>query len=190
MGKEPEVKQPTIAEQMEYLSLRDNDATEVRIIGTKKKYKLRWLRYGQLEKLGRIILHKKKVDPPSEEGSDMDILDEVMEDGKLACKASAVYLLDGFLKLKLFYWIVWRWFYYVKEYSVTQLSEILSEGKKKIPLAQFYAVTMLLTEARDTLMMMTMREVEHILQEQNTERSSATANNSSGSSSQGTTSSE
>ena len=113
----------------------------------------------------------------------MDVLDEMIEDGRLACKTAAIFLLDGFFKMKLFYWFLWRWFYYVKEYSMMQLSEILIEGKKKVPLAQFFVITMSLTEAKDTLMMMTMREAERILREQNSEGSSQTGNSSNGSSS-------
>ena len=110
-----------------------------------------------------------------------------VEDAKLACKASAIYLLDGRFKLKFKYWFLWRWFYYIKEYSSIQLLEILEVGKKKIPLTQFFLITMSLTEARGTLMMMTTKEAERILREQSLAVNSQTESNSSGSSSQGTT---
>lgn len=184
--KEPKVEQPTLEQQREYKSLVDNDPTIVHLLGTKKTYKLRWLRNGQLEKLGRLIIHKKPVD--NDDAKPIDILEELLLDTRMACKVSAIYLLDGFLKLKFFYWFLWRWFYYVKEYTTIQLSEILEEGKKKIPLAQFFIITMSLTEARDTLMMMTMREAERILREQSSVHNSQTASNSNGSSSQGTSS--
>lgn len=183
--KEPKVEQPTIEQQREYLSLRDNTPTIVHIHGTNKKYKIRWLRNGQLEKLSRLLVHKQ---PTDNEDESLDVLDEIVEDAKLACKTSAIYLLDGFFKIK-FYWFLWRWFYYVKEYSAIQLAEILETGKKKIPLTQFFLLTMSLTEARDSLMMMTTREAEHILREQRLARNSSTENNSNGSSSQGTGSS-
>ena len=185
--KEPKVEQPTDAQQREYLSLRDNNPTIVHIDGSKKEYKVRWLRNSQLEKLSRLLVHKKDND--NEDSESIDVLDEIVDDAKLACKTAAIYLLDGFFKLK-FYWFLWRWFYYVKEYSAIQLMEILDVGKKKIPLTQFFLLTMSLTEARGTLMMMTTREAERILQEQRMERSSSTASNSSGSSSQDTTSSD
>ena len=183
--KEPKVEQPTEEQQREYLSLRDNNPTIVNIIGTKKQYKLRWLKNCQLEKLSRLLVHKKPTD--NEDGDTLDILEEIVEDAKLACKASAIYLLDGWFKLK-FYWILWRWFYYVKEYSAIQLMELLEVGKKKVPLTQFFLLTMCLTEVKGTLMMMTMKEAERILREQSMERSSSTGNNSNGSSSQGTSS--
>ena len=185
--KEPIIGQPTEEQQRTYLSLRDNDPTIVGIYGTKKKYKIRWLRNGQLDKLSRLLIHKKESDNDDEKK--VDLLDEVTQDAKLACKASAIYILDGWLKLKLFYWIVWRWFYYVREYREIQLAEILETGKKKIPLVQFYYITTSLTEARGTLMMMTTKEAERTLQEHATAGNSATASNSSGSSSRGTSSS-
>lgn len=185
--KEPKIEQPTEAMQREYASLRDNDPTVVSIVGTKKKRKIYWLRNGQLEKLGRLMIHKRPKD--NDDSENLSLLDEIKDDSKLACKASAIYLLNRWWKLWLLYAFLWRWFYYVKEYSAMQLSEILEEGKKKIPLTQFFIITMSLTEARDTLMMMTTREAERILREQSTARSSQTESNSSGSSSQGTSSS-
>jgi len=184
--KEPKIGQPTEEQQREYLSLRNNDPTIVGILNTKKKYKIRWLRYGQLEKLGRLIVHKKDVD---NEDNEMSLLDEIIDDAKLACKAAAIYILNRRLPLMLKYWFLWRWFYYVKEYNAIQLAEILEEGKKKIPLTQFFLITMSLTEAKDTLMMMTTKEAERILREQSLAVNSQTESNSSGSSSPGTTSS-
>lgn len=186
-SREPKIDQPTDAQQREYLSLRDNDPTIVSIAGTKKKYKIRWLKNCQIEKLSRLLVHKKDTD--NEDADTIGILDEIIDDAKLACKTSAIYILDGFFKLK-FYWFLWRWFYYVKQYSPMQLLELLEAGKKKIPLTQFFLLTMSLTEARGTLMMMTTREAERILREQSTARSSSTASSSSGSSSPATTSSD
>ena len=185
--KEPKIEQPSSEAQKQYASLVANDATVVSILGTNKKYKLRWLRNSQLEKLGRLMLHKAATD---EKDHELSVLEETTEDAKIACKAAAIYVTNGgWLRLKLFYGILWRWFYYVKEYSAMQLAEILEVGKKKIPLTQFFLITMSLTEAKDTLMMMRMEEAERILREQSGERSSATGRNSNGSSSQGTSSS-
>ena len=51
-----------------------------------------------------------------------------------------------------------------------QLRGILSEGKKKIPQMQYYAVTTLLIGARATLMTMRAKEVEAFLRAQDTEQ--------------------
>lgn len=164
MAKEPKIEQPTQDEQKEYVSLRDNDATIVPILGTNKKYKLRWMKNGQIWKLSRVIL---RVDGKvgEEKGN---VMEQVLADNKLACKVAAIYLLDGWLKMKLLYWLAWRWFYYVKDYGADQLHPLLEEGKKKVPLMQFLGATMSLIGARDTLMQMRTEEAERILQELST----------------------
>lgn len=163
MEKEPKVEQPSLEAQRIYASVRDNDATIVNIAGTKKKYKIRWLKNGQIEKLSRLLIRKGETD--DKDGKNDDALDAVLNDSKLACKAAAIYILDGYWKIKFRYWFLWRWFYYIKEYSNDQLKDILEEGKKKVPLAQFLMTTMCLTGAKATLMTMRTEEAERTLRE-------------------------
>ena len=163
MEKEPKVEQPSVESQRTYASLRDNDATVVSILGTKKKYRIRWLKNGQIDRLSRLLIRKGKTD--NEDGSKDSPIDAIIEDSKLACKAAAIYILDGYWKLKFRYWYLWRWFYYVRQYDNVQLQEILEEGKKKVPLTPFLLTTMSLTGARVTLMNMRTEEAERTLQE-------------------------
>lgn len=188
--KEPQIAQPTEQEQREYVSLRDNDPTEVQIEGTKKKYKIYWLKNHQLVKLSRLLIKKRQTDDKDEQDTkDEDVLGEVIEDSKVASKAAAIIVLQGLVKMKLNYWWLWRWFYYVKQYSCAQLQPILNEGKKKVPLLQFYTATMSLTEVRGTLMNMTMREAERTLRALHSAQDSQTENSSSGSTKADTSSS-
>ena len=161
MKKEPKIEQPSVESQRTYASIRDNDATVVSVLGTKKKYKLRWLKNGQIDKLSRLLIRKSDTDDA--DGTRDNALDAVLDDSKLACKAAAIYILDGYWKLKFRYWYLWRWFYYIRQYDNGQLQELLEEGKKKVPLAQFLVTTMLLTRARATLMNMRTEEAERIL---------------------------
>lgn len=179
--EEQKLEQPSLDIQKLYLSLISNDAEEVGVLRTKKKYKIRWLKNGQLEKLSRLLLHKKDVDKESETTTGIDALDEFLEDAKLACKAAAIIILDGYWKLKFRYWFLWRWFYYIRQYDNIQLDPILQMGKKKVPHIQFYRTIMSLTEAKDTLMRMRAKEVETILREQSTEQPSQTGSNDNGS---------
>ena len=98
MEKEPNVEQPSVESQRTYASLRDNDATVVSILGTKKKYRIRWLKNGQIDRLSRLLIRKGKTD--NEDGTKDSPLDAIIEDSKLACKAAAIYILDGYWKLK------------------------------------------------------------------------------------------
>ena len=62
MEKEPKVEQPSVESQRTYASLRDNDATVVSILGTKKKYRIRWLKNGQIDRLSRLLIRKGETD--------------------------------------------------------------------------------------------------------------------------------
>ena len=163
MEKEPKIEQPSIDSQRTYTSIRDNDATVVSILGTKKKYKIRWLKNGQTDKLSRLLIRKGDTD--NEDGTKDNALDAILEDSKLACKAAAIYILDGYWKIRFRYWYLWRWFYYIRQYDNVQLQELLDEGKKKVPLIPFLATTMSLTAAKATLMNMRTEEAERTLQE-------------------------
>jgi len=163
MGKEPKIEQPSVKSQRNYASIRDNDATIVTILGTKKKYKIRWLKHGQVDKLSNLLIRKGSTD--EKDGTQDEPIDAIQLDGKLACKAAAIYILDGYWKLKFRYWFLWRWFYYIRQYDDVQLQELLDEGKKKIPLTQFLMITMSLTGARATAMNMRTEEAERILRE-------------------------
>ena len=179
MEKEPKVEQPSVESQRDYVSLRDNDATIVPVLGTKKKYKIRWLKNGQINKLSRLLIRKSDTD--DKDGQNDSPLDAVLDDTKLACKAAAIYILDGYWKLKFRYWFLWRWFYYIRQYDNDQLQPILDTGKKKVPLTQFLLTTMSLTEARVTLISMRTEEVERILQERATVQQEGTEKPASGS---------
>ena len=172
MAREPKIEQPGIKAQRTYASIRDNDATIVSIPGTKKKYKIRWLKNGQIDRLSRLLI--RKADTDDKDGENDNALDQILEDNKLACKAAAIYILDGFWKLKFRYWFLWRWFYYFRQYDNSQLQGILDEGKKKVPLTQFLMSTMSLTGARATLMTMRTEEAERTLQELATAQREAT----------------
>lgn len=179
MEKEPKVEQPSVGSQREYVSLRDNDATVVSVLGTKKKYKIRWLKNGQIDRLSRLLIRKGDTD--DKDGQNDSALDAITEDSKLACKAAAIYILDGYWKLKFRYWFLWRWFYYIRQYDNVQLQELLDEGKKKVPLMPFLLVTMSLTGVKATLMNMRTEEAERTLRELATEQQQATEKQDNGS---------
>lgn len=177
MAKEPIIEQPSIEAQLLYQSIANNDADEVEILRTRKKYKIRWLKNGQLVKLGRLLLHNKSEIGDKTTGN--AALDEIIEDSKLACKAAAIYTLDGYWKIKFRYWFRWRWFYYVRQYDNIQLADLLETGKKKVPLIQFYKTITLMTEAKGMLMNMRVQEAEAILLGHNTAQRTQTESNSS-----------
>ena len=160
--KEPNIEQPSVESQREYASIVDNTPTVVHVLHTRKKYKIRWLKNGQIERLSRLLIRKGATD--NEDGRNDSPLDAIKTDSKIACKAAAVIVLDGYWKLKFRYWYLWRWYYYIRQYDNIQLQAILDEGKKKVPLMQFLMTITSLTGARATLMNMRMEEAERTLQ--------------------------
>ena len=193
MGKrreDPIVEQPTLGMQRQIKSLTDNTPTEITIPRTKKKYLVRWLKYGQVAKLSRLLIHKNNKDNEDDVNEVIAGSEMVITDSKLACKAAAIYVLNGFWVLHLKYWFLWRWFYYIRQYDNVQLQPILNEGKKKVPLMQFFGTTTSLIGVRDTLLQMTTMEAERILQGLNSEQPSQEQNTESFSSEQDTSSSD
>ncbi len=141
------VKQPSKEAQDELNSIIENlpDYAKIR----NKTYKIKWLHAGTVRKINQIIL---------KEGND----------AVANYQTAACIILNGFLKIKLIYPFLWRWFYYVKQYSEADLTEVLAIGKKKIPLQSYFVNTILMTDMRDTMMMMNKKEVYSIRQGQDT----------------------
>ncbi len=129
----------------------------VEIPRTKKKYRVGTLQNSQLDALAKLLIGK--------DGQDSSAMDEVLQDSKLACKAAAIYVTRGYFKLKLKYWFLWRWFYYIKQYDNTQLQPILSAGVGSTPYIDFLKTMSLLSNQRTTQMRMTAREAEIIMRE-------------------------
>lgn len=141
-------KQTTPDEKAEetYLGIVE-DTPECVTIG-KRKVKVRALRYGATDKLSHLIVKDK-------------------EEASLTAKCAAVIILNRLWKLRLFYWILWRWFFYVKEYNESDYSDVLETAKKKLEpqLTAYYRNIILLTAMRETKMAMTKQEVNRFRQE-------------------------
>jgi hypothetical protein len=90
-------------------------------------------------------------------------------DDKQSCMCAALMVLNSFWAIKLWYWLKWRWFYYVKQYNENGTYRVAwTLGKKKVPLDEYYTNTILLTALKDTSMMMKKTEVATTLQGLNT----------------------
>lgn len=151
MGK---IEEPTEEQEKELNDIIENGTSEVRIPGTKRKFKVRWLKAETTRKI-TSILH-----------NDTD-------DRKISCKVAAAIVLNDFWKMRALYWVAWRWFYYVRQYTEAQLLPVVMEGKKKVPQAAYYSLIMLAIGMRDTIMTMKKEEVQRFLQEHRGERPSA-----------------
>lgn len=155
------IEMPTIDDEKLLNDVIENSIDEVSIKYTKKKFKIGWIKKGTMRKISSVAL---------EEG----------DDDTLSAKTAALIILNNYWKIKLFYPILWRWFFYIKEYSDEQLSEIISVGKKKVPYIAFLTNTILVTGMRDTIMTMTKKEAERIRQGLHTEKQEPLEKNTDG----------
>lgn len=135
-------EQPDIEAQREYSSIIDNGTDEIEVRGS--KWLVGWLRNEAKRKITSILLDK--------------------EIGELTvpCRCAAAMRLNGYWKIRFFYWLLWRWYYYVKEYTDNELLPFVSLCKKKAEPFAYYAIITFLTEMKDTTAAMTREEVERI----------------------------
>ena len=67
-------------------------------------------------------------------------------------------ILNNDIKIRLFYWIYWRWLAF--RYNETQISKVVEEGKKKLPLFAHYEIMVYSLDMRTDAMKMTKKEAE------------------------------
>lgn len=144
MAKRQTVAEPSADAERELNSILEDSADEVEVRGT--RYKIKWMRNRTKRKITDIML-------------------SAGDDDKVNSKCAAAIVLNGYFKITFLWWILWRWFYYVRQYSDAELIPLINLGKKKAQVEAYFAATMLLTEMRDTVMMMTREEVNRIRQE-------------------------
>lgn len=142
MGKD--MTEPTDKDKRTLDSIVENSKDYVEVRG--RKWGVRWVRNRARRKVTSIINNEKDED-------------------KVVFKCVAALRLNGFFKIFFFYWILWRWYYYVKQYSEDDLVPFIDLCKKKVPVEGYLIATMLLTGMRDDTMNMTREEVSRILQE-------------------------
>jgi hypothetical protein len=139
------MKLPSEESEKELNDIIDDTAAETHI--GKRKYSIGALRYGVVRKMTGIIKKEK-------------------DDTKVSAKCVACIILRRYWKIRLLYWLVWRWIYYIREYREDELFPLINAAKKKVPVEAYLMNTIFLTGMRDTAMSMTREEVSHIRQEQ------------------------
>lgn len=90
------------------------------------------------------------------------------DENKVFAKCAALIRLNGFWKCHLFYPFVWRWYYYIRQYTTSELTPFFEVAQKKTVKteAQAYLNAMaLLIALSTTKKQMTKAEAERILQE-------------------------
>lgn len=101
-------------------------------------------------------------EPPKDANDTLSIL---RKDIYFTHKEAAYFVLNSYWKIKLFHWIVWRWYAFIWQLTETQLTEILEVAKKKIPLMSFYKNIILTMDMRTDTLKMTTKEAEQYQRE-------------------------
>ena len=109
MKKKKTVNPPTEKEEALLDSIVENSKDTVEIRG--RKWHVAWMRNGTKRKVTHIMLTEK-------------------EDDKVNSKCAAAIVLNGYWKILFFYWFLWRWFFYVMQYSDEELLPLIETGKK------------------------------------------------------------
>jgi hypothetical protein len=109
-----------------------------------KMWKCDWLFHGTERKLTSVLA------------------DESTDEDKVVCKCAALLRLNGLWKIKFFYPILWRYFYYIKQYREDELLPFITECKKKVIANEYLLSIMCLIGMRDTMMSKTRKEVTRL----------------------------
>ena len=133
------INQPTREDEQTLNDILEATPSYVEVRG--KKWKVTDLYNGTKRKLSSIMVSDK-------------------EDDTVTCKCAAAMWLNGYWAISLLYWIVWRWFFYVRQYRDDELIEYIAECKKKVGVEGYVIATTLLIGMKDTIMTMTRAEVE------------------------------
>lgn len=139
--KQPTVTPPDSSGERLLDDIMENSVSHIVVRG--RKWSVRWKRRRSLRWVSKILLKGKDED-------------------KVICQCAAALRLDSLVKLRLFHWLLWRWYYYVRSYQPGELLPYIAECKKKVPLASYFACITLLTGMRDTEMMMSREEAGRI----------------------------
>lgn len=169
-------KQPTAKQEKELLDINSDNITLAHIKDA--TYRIRYMKPYTTEKVTEILVGNQVA--ITDEMSEFEAL-EAMKDKSVAVHKCAAYIiLNGYFKINLLHWALWRYLYYIKEYNYQDLMEIVEVGKKKIQLLGFLAAMASLETMKETKMMMTRKEAKPFLQELLQESGQASAKRTDG----------
>ena len=157
MKQSSKIKQPTIEDQQELLSIDQDGYTVVEIRKSKDKYKIGWQKPYTTNRYSAEYL---KAEVPKEVSDLQGIGKYTRVKYVLAYKLASYVILNNFWKIKFFHWFYWRYLLYVKQYDNDQLLDIIIEGKKKMTASSYCAIMGYASLTLETTMRMTKQEAE------------------------------
>jgi hypothetical protein len=137
MAEGNKIEQPELQLQMLLDNVLSEEPTDVMFRG--KRHTVGWLKKGSMRKFSHICMKEENAD-------------------KRNVKVCVVLLLNNIWKIRLLYWIWWRWLYYVCDLDDVEVLRVVDVAKKKIPSAASSLLTILATGMTDLMMTMTRKE--------------------------------
>ena len=150
------MKQPTLEQRKEYNDIVNNSVSIVPIIGTKRSVKLRWMHPYTIERITEVWIERDLASAAAKDGA--ETLKDLCKEPYFAFKEAALMILNNDIKIRLFYGLYWR--YLAWRYTEVQMSPIIAEGKKKLPLMAHYEILWYSLDMRTDMMKMTKKEAE------------------------------
>lgn len=143
--------QPTLDDERTLERVVDNDKEYITIRG--RRFGFRDLNNWGLHKISRIMVKENE------------------NELSVGCKCIAAARLNGYFKIKFFWWFLWRFYFYIRQYRDIEIAEAVALIKKKAiaALAVYSLNTTLLIETRETVMKMNRAEAKATLQELSTD---------------------
>lgn len=108
------------------------------------------------------------------------LLREGGDEFAVGCKCLAAARLNGYFSIKFYWWILWRWYYFVRRYTDSDLTDAICLIKKKVVPGNYYFNTTLLIGMRETMMLMNREEVAATLRERSGDKVGKSAKNDRG----------
>ena len=139
------IEQPDIQLQELIDSVLSEEPTEYMFRG--KKHKIGWVKKGIIRKFSHVCAKEKDL-------------------GKRNAKLCALIIINNIWKIRLYYWILWRYYYYIVDLDDVEILRVLDIAKKKIQSNASLLVTILATAMTDLMMTMTKKEAQVTRQEQ------------------------
>lgn len=109
------------------------NATPETIVFCGRKRRIGWVHFGTERMVSHVIATEK-------------------EPHKRGVKVCTLLLLNSIWKIRALYWLLWRWYYYVKDLDDVEILRVLLVSKKKMQTDVCFVNTTLMTAMSDLTM--------------------------------------
>ena len=103
------------------------------------------------------------------------LLKEGGDEFAVGCKCLAAARLNGYFSIKFLWWFLWRWYYFLRRYTDSELTDAIIAIKKKVASGSYFFNTTLLIGMRETMMQMNREEVAASLRERSGDKDGKSA---------------